>query len=395
MAPPPEATPHQLTRPLRLVQIGAEWLSPARMGGANRYAEGLARALSARGIDQHWLVMGDEGEAPALSLGVRRVSSPDAPLWRRYRALQQGWDAICPAPDCATSHFALYAYPLLRRLHRMPHVVHFHGPWAAESRAEGAGRMVVALKRRLEKSVYASANRFITLSQAFADVLVKDYRVDAQRTRVIPGGVDVDRFDLALTRREARSALGWPQDRPTVLCVRRLVHRMGLERLVEAMETVRVAHPEVRLVIAGKGPLTPELQETIRAKRLGPAVELLGFVPDEQLPLAYRAADLSIVPSQSLEGFGLIIAESLAAGTPALVTPVGGMPEVVHELSPDLVLAGSGGEEIAAGLTAALDGQLRVPTSQECAAYARRRFDWPQVAERVLAVYEEAIASHG
>ncbi len=52
-------------------------------------------------------------------------------------------------------------------------------------------------------------------------------------------------------------------------------------------------------------------------------VRLLGFVSDADLPLAYRAADLSIVPSQALEEFGVITLESLAAGMPVLVTLVG------------------------------------------------------------------------
>lgn len=55
-------------------------------------------------------------------------------------------------------------------------------------------------------------------------------------------------------------------------------------------------------------------------------VELLGFVPDDLLPHIYRAADLSIVPTQALEGFGLIALEALAAGTPVIVSPVGGPP---------------------------------------------------------------------
>ena len=66
-----------------------------------------------------------------------------------------------------------------------------------------------------------------------------------------------------------------------------------------------------------------------------------------QLPLAYRAADLTVVPTVALEGFGLIAVESLAAGTPVLVTPVGGLPEVVAALSPALVLAATGSAPLA------------------------------------------------
>jgi glycosyltransferase involved in cell wall biosynthesis len=104
------------------------------------------------------------------------------------------------------------------------------------------------------------------------------------------------------------------------------------------MRTVRRIHPEVLLLIAGKGPLHDALSARIEDLGLQRHVRLLGYVPDADLALAYRAADLSVVPTVALEGFGLITVESLAAGTPVLVTPVGGLPETVQALAPNLIL---------------------------------------------------------
>ena len=84
--------------------------------------------------------------------------------------------------------------------------------------------------------------------------------------------------------------------------------------------------------------MSDELEARCVAEGLDRPRPLLGFVPDEQLPLAYRAADFSIVPSVALEGFGLIVAESLAAGTPVLVTAVGGLPETLEGLAPQCVV---------------------------------------------------------
>ena len=296
--------------------------------------------------------------------------------------------------DLAASHFALYAYPLRGRLTKMPHVVHFHGPWADESLAEKNLGVNVRLKRHVERAVYSTGDRFITLSQAFADVLSQRYHVDPERVRVIPGGVDVDHFETGLTRQDARRKLGWDLDRPTVLCVRRLVHRMGLEQLIEALVEVRRRHADVKLMIAGKGPLAPMLAETAKQRGLTDAVQLLGFVPDEDLPTAYSAADFSIVPSQSLEGFGLIIPESLAAGTPAIVTPIGGMPEIVRDLDRDLILSGPTVVELQDGLLRALNGLERLPTAHDCQAYARQRFGWSAIAPRILGVYAEAMEAY-
>ena len=114
-------------------------------------------------------------------------------------------------------------------------------------------------------------------------------------------------------------------------------------------------------------------------------------MPDDKLPSAYRAADLSVVPTVSLEGFGLIVIESLAAGTPCLVTPVGGLPEAVSGLSRALVLGATGAKAIADGLGDALTGVTTLPSARECLDFARRNFDWPVIAERVRLVYEEAM----
>jgi glycosyltransferase involved in cell wall biosynthesis len=99
-----------------------------------------------------------------------------------------------------------------------------------------------------------------------------------------------------------------------------------------------------------------------------------------------------VVPTATLEGFGLVTIESLAAGTPVLVTPVGGLPEVVSDLAPELVLPGTGPPALAEGLLAALSGRLPLPSAKACQDYVRGRFDWPVIAARVRDVYLEALA---
>ena len=322
---------------------------------------------------------------------ITGVSTPDAALPGRWWELRKAVAAKMTdaGPDVVASHFALYAFPVLDLLGDRPLVVHFHGPWAEESAVEGSPAATVRLKALIERTVYRRAARCIVLSSAFRDVLHRTYGVPLYRIRIVPGGVDVDRFATGLTRAEARRHLGWAVDRPTVLSVRRLAPRMGLEALVEAAALVVQEHPELQVRIAGKGPLRAKLQQQIAAAGLNAHVRLVGFVPDEDLPVAYRAADVSIVPTQALEGFGLITLESLAAGTPVLVTPVGGLPETVRDLDPALMLRDTSVEAIADGLRAVLTGRFAQLSGEPCQAYVRERFAWPVIAEQVAAVYRE------
>jgi len=166
---------------------------------------------------------------------------------------------------------------------------------------------------------------------------------------------------------------------------------MGLEDLIAAADVVRRYHGDMLLLLAGSGPLKEELAARIQALGLERHVRLLGRLPDDRLPLAYRAADLTVVPTIALEGFGLIAVESLAAGVPVLVTPVGGLPEVVADLSPSLVLEATGAGALADGLRRALRGDLDLPGAEACRAYARAHFDCRTAAARTAEVYREAV----
>jgi glycogen synthase len=194
----------------------------------------------------------------------------------------------------------------------------------------------------------------------------------------------------------SRYLLGWPRDRRIIFCVRRLVERMGIEALVAAFGSIAARRSDVCLFIAGQGPLRGVLESRISSLGLGDRVRLLGFLPDSSLPAAYQAADISIVPSMSLEGFGLTTIESLACGTPVLVTPVGGLPEAVQPLAPSCILPGAKSDQIAEGLNAFLAGELRVPAAARCVEYVRQNFTWDRVARQVLTIYENAFdAKHG
>lgn len=379
-----------IRQPLRAIQVGLGWF-PEQPGGLDRYFYGLCQNLGSAKVNCSGLVVGTKSVAAESEQSVKAFASPDASLYARWVGARTAVREIRASADLVASHFALYTFPLLQLVRNLPMVVHFHGPWAAECRNEGGGRLSTALKQNLERAVYRRADRLIVLSRAFERLLVERYGIPAHRVHRIPGGVDTARFAIPQSRAEARAELGWPGDRPIVLAVRRLVNRMGLEDLIDAAETLRRRVPDALVMIAGRGRLAATLGDRIRSKGLANHVRLLGFVPDDQLPLAYRAADVSIVPSTALEGFGLIAAESLASGTPVLVTPIGGLPEVVEQLAPQLVLSAAGAPVLADAMAATLLGSLALPNAAACTRHARDHFDWRTVAAQVRAVYDDAV----
>ena len=382
---------------LRSLQIGMGWF-PECPGGLNRVFEHLVRELAAQGTLVTGLVTGSSDAARATNGRVRAFAPTRAPMARRLAAVRTAAAPWLRAsfgphePAVVAAHFALHTYPLLGQLAHHPLVVHFHGPWALESLEEGSSRVTASMKEYVERAVYRRADAAIVLSAAFAQLLETRFHVPADRIHVIPGGVELGRFASSRPRTDVRRELGWPTDRPVVLCVRRLVRRVGLDILVDAAALVRARVPDVLFLLAGTGPMYAELDARIVAAGLADTVRLVGFVPDAQLPLAYRAADLTVVPSIALEGFGLVTAESLAAGTPAIVTPVGGLTDVIAPLAPSLVARAATAPGLAAVITDTLLGAIPRPSDDACAAYARDRFAWPVIARKTRDVYLEAAA---
>lgn len=392
------------TLPLPVTHVGLGWCREAP-GGLERYQDELCRASASllatgsggSGVQavQAWvLARGDVDRNPGYTL--RAYASPEGSRRSRAGSLRQHWleqRNNAKGPGLLVTHHASSAEALLSGSKAEPHVVHFHGPWASESAASGAPAWKTMLQRRLERRVYRRADRVITLSNAFRHVVQEAYGVDPSVVRVVPGGIHAERYASGETREEAREVLGWAAGRPTVFCLRRLVPRMGLDALLHAVGLLVERVPDVQVMIGGSGPERSALEAQIRGLGLRGQVRLLGFVPDEHLALAYRAAELSVVPTRALEGFGLVCLESLASGTPVLVTPVGGLPEVVAGLDPALVMPSSEPGDMADAMARALLHPQTLPSAQRCERHVRENFDWSVIAPQVLEVYAEAVAA--
>ncbi|MFQ3629511.1 MAG: glycosyltransferase family 4 protein, partial [Cyanobacteriota bacterium] len=267
----------------RVVILGTGWF-PKTPGGMERYVYELAN---------HWF-RGDRLELAGVGLPdhsergelhLTNLAEPDRPLpWRlweaRRRFAQRTLQADFRSIDAVNLHFALYSLPLLDLLPPdVPVTFTFHGPWALESHQEGASRLSVSLKRWVEQRVFARCDRFLVLSKAFGAILHESYGISWSQIHVVPGGVDTRHFAPTLSRSDARASLGWPGDRPILFTTRRLVQRMGLDRLLQALVWVKAAIPDVWLAIAGKGPLRQGLEQQAAELGLQNHVQFLGFLP--------------------------------------------------------------------------------------------------------------------
>ena len=380
--------PHQTQHPVSL-HIGIE----CDRGGAGRVISELMTHLPGAGFGFRGIVANPPNATAGNDGAVECFAPAQASLLRRLHGARTSIRTAIDQfkPDIVASHFAMYSAPGMDLLKRTRIVSHFHGPWSEESSQEGAGNTAVAAKSFLEGVVYRRAHRVIVLSNAFGELVTSRYGVDPGRIRLVPGSVNVKRFALTNPRSHSKAALNLPSDRPILVTVRRLVNRMGLASLIDAMRLIAAAIPDVLLCIAGQGPLRTSLQAQVERLDLTRNIRLLGFVTEDALPHLFYSADINVVPSMALEGFGLVAAESMATGTPSMVTPVGGLPEVVRGLSQNLIFSGTQSTDIAEGLIGALTGATKLPTRDRCSNYIQNNFSSTLMAQRTAQVYRELI----
>jgi glycosyltransferase involved in cell wall biosynthesis len=213
----------------------------------------------------------------------------------------------------------------------------------------------------------------------------------AQKHRKIPGGVDIGRFKPAEDKMAVRRELSLPEDKIILLTVRRLATRMGLENLIQAMAIVEKERADVMLLIGGQGEIKEKLQQLIRDLGLQ-RTTMTGYIAyDSELPKYYQASDLFVMPSITLEGFGLSTVEALACGVPVVGTSTGGTPEILNEVLPDFIFANTEPQTIAEGILGLLDSVRGEGIKTKVREYAENH-SWKNITDSFESLFQEVAA---
>jgi glycosyltransferase involved in cell wall biosynthesis len=385
-------------------------IAPDKLGGLERYVRELSASLVKKGVAVTVLTKQVRPEDPATETGedgvtILRHAVPGkdrltfALQYPVYVSLGTLRHVRALGPRAVVhGHYAITALPI--SVTRRPYVYTFHAPVNKEMLSERGGsyalpgstqKTAVHGLRMVERRVVSRARRAIVLSHYMRSELGELSESTADTSQLIAGGIDTDWFSPGPRTRPSRWALAAD---PLLFAARRLTARTGVTELVEAMPAVLERHPEARLAIAGDGHQREAIAALIARFGLEDSVVLLGRISDGDLLGWYRAADLTITPTQELEGFGLATAESLAVGTPALVTPVGANPELVRDLHPLLIADGPRSEDLARAISLLLDRPGILDSLRSRArSHAHPRWSWDCVSERYLELYRESPAS--
>lgn len=239
---------------------------------------------------------------------------------------------------------------------------------------------------RTVRASLAAADGILAISEFTRRSILDRFPVPEEKIAVAPLGlnpllaVDVPAAVLEKTRRKH----GLPER--FILFVGAVEKRKNLVNLLDALARVRRAGEPVDLVLAGReGEASAEVGAAVERFGLGPAVRMLGYLPDAEVRDLYRLARLFVFPSLC-EGFGLPLLEAMAAGLPSAVSRTGALPEVGGDAA--AYFEPEDPEDIARVLIELLGNE---PKRRELAERGRRRasgFSWAETARRTLAFYE-------
>lgn len=236
------------------------------------------------------------------------------------------------------------------------------------------------------------AQTVIAISRQVEDDAISLYGLSKDRVRRVLNGFNQEIFRVMdLDRSEVLADYGiTPAPEVLISFVGKLTEFKGVDVLLEAAAIYEPELGSTATLIIGDG----ELRESLKtqAVELGlQGVHFLGHRPQPEVARILNVADLSIVPSR-VEPFGLVAVEALACGTPVVATDEGGLPDFIDSCVGALVPV-----DDPTALAQAIIGEIRTSAKEEkggfAGAYALEHFSWSGQVDRMIDIYEEAVAT--
>lgn len=246
---------------------------------------------------------------------------------------------------------------------------------------------------RVVSYIKDSTDIFIAVTERAKSALMVE-GVPEKRIRVVPVGIDTDRFKPADADPDIRKKFNVTDEDVVVLFIGRLTKEKGIYDLLYATRLM-AAEPgleHVKIVIVGNGPEKENILRTIHTLGIEANVRIVGGFSYELMPKLYNAADIFILPSIPMpfwqEQFGMVLVEAMASGLPVITTLSGSIPEVVGDsailVQPNDLL--SIYREIK---RLALDTSLRKDYSRRSRNRALEQYHIETIAGKIESVYKE------
>lgn len=378
---------------MKIVQTPARF--PPYTGGVEQYTYVLSKKLIERGHEVT-VICANEPKQPETrttyeGIDVIRIEdvgkiaqtnlTPRLPI-ELYREVQDA-DIVhthLPTPWVADVSVAV------SKLCGTPSVVTYHN----DIRGDGPASYIADLYNATAMQVTLSlTNRIITTQEAYFEGSNIPRRHE-DNVVTVRNGVDVDRFQPMDVDDESARQLGFETGKTNLffLSVLDEYHDYkGLDNLIKAIDELS---DEYRLIVGGDGEKKSYYERIASEHGVSNQINFSGYIPDEDLTLCYNLADCFVLPSTSAEqeGFGLVLLEALACGTPVVTTEIVGVADSIEQENLGIVLPYSSPRTIAKAITEISEiGFSQSRATQFC----RGKYSWKQIAGEMVHVYKDCL----
>ncbi len=371
---------------------------PAAVGGVAAHVVDLSRSLVRAGHD-------------VVVLTAQAAGTPTDEVVEGVRILRASMELPwLPADDVvAQAASANHHLAKLRRLLNdwRPDIVHAHDwrvAWTADTLSDLGGTPLIVTFHGTERGRHGGevpagtpsavnsveawlayrAAAIICLSDFMAEQVIDGFELPPTQVIRVPNGMSVERWapdDDA------------PAREPLVVAWGRVAYEKGFQVLAGAVSRLRHRVPDIRCVIAGRGPYLAELQLQIDVEGVGDLVQLAGFMPGHELRRLLHRAGCVAIPSL-YEPYGFVALEAMAAGAPIVAARTGGLTEIIADTDAGLMFSPGNRDELA-------DLVAEVLTSPETAGrlqlgageLLREHYSWGAVARQTLSAYDHVLSS--
>ena len=355
--------------------------------GVQQYVLTLGEWFSSQGHDVHYLVghtkredlpnVHSLGRNVQAQFNQNRMSTPLPASMQRIRTLvaREDFDVL----HVQLPYSPFLAEKVIRAASERTAIIGtFH--ILPFSRIEAVGTRVLATFLKRSRGKFDHVLSVSKPAAAFAD---KSFLMKAQ---VVPNVVDVAHF-------ASGKKLKNRDDKLTIVYLGRLVERKGCLHFLKAIQVLHQNKllQDVRVVIAGKGPLLETLEAFVRKNRLGRVVKFVGYVPEAQKPDLFASADIAVLPSTGGESFGIVLVEAMASGAGVVIAG--------DNAGYRTVMAGHEEQLVNPADTLAFVKMLRAfiqsqPARKRAHAWQTKRaqqYDVRSVGPQILGIYEEVL----
>ncbi|MEU4710637.1 glycosyltransferase family 4 protein [Nocardia salmonicida] len=359
---------------------------PPRPGGIQSYLQALSNQLPPEDLVVYaprW--RGDSHKKFDAAQKFQVVRHPTTLMLPTPAVIKRA-SALLREHRCDTVWFGAAAplavmAPILRRAGAERILASTHGHEVGWSMLPGSRQVLRSIGEHTDVVTYVSKYTRGRFASAFGPRAALEH---------LPPGVDPTEFRPDPAAREelrARYGLG---ERPTVLCLSRLVPRKGQDMLIVAMSEIRERVDGAVLVIAGGGPYETRLRALAEALGVQDSVVFTGRVPSGELAAHHTIADVFAMPCRTrgagldVEGLGIVFLEASASGVPVVAGDSGGAPETVREGETGIVVHGRSVSQISDAIVELLtDRDKAAQMGAAGRAWVERNWHWDRQGARL------------